>query len=237
MKKGIVIAAAMALSVGLCGCGQDATAEVSYQPKSAKSDFKTVGMKKNKESIFVYNETGAKIRGIKVRKSGQKEWSKEVLQKNQVIKNKEKVELYLPVKVKNTYDVQLTFSGKDTKTLSKVKISDMESIRVFKKSKIAYIEYISKNKKDIVSTKAAEEKILAKAEAKAKAEAERKAAEEAARRQAEAEAAAAASRQRSSGSSSSSKKRSADNCADSGNDGKYVSDGKDGWKFVKPKKK
>lgn len=241
MKRKIICIAILILSFGLSGCSQNVKTAQSKAVKSADPEFAKVGNEKNgNRQMFVYNQTGETITSVKIRQSGKKKWSQNILQKKESIAKDTKVQLFLPIKnVKETYDVYLSFGKKKHRTLSKVEIEDTKSIRIYKTKHIAYLEYVSRKKQDIVSTKAAEQKIFKIREEKRK-EAERKAQEARERAAKEAEAARQAAQEatrQNSGSGNSNRSnrsqgRQEENCENSGENGHYVDDGNGGWKWV-----
>lgn len=241
MKRKILYAVMLILCLGLSGCASNTkSGEKIKTVKAGEAEFKTIGKKEGRNSLFVYNQTGKRIKGLKIRESGKKKWSRNLLENGAVILNREKVQVFLPVKVLNKkYDFDLSFDNKDQRVLSNVDISDTKSIRIFRTKRIAYIEYVSIKKKDIFSTREAEQKIWEKAELKRKEE-ERKKAEEEARQRAAEEAAQEARRQSQNNSNNSgghrksnnTSKRREENCEDSGQGGHYADDGNGGWKWI-----
>ncbi|MDO5146402.1 MAG: hypothetical protein Q4D60_05315 [Eubacteriales bacterium] len=221
----------------LACCPVCVSASEEYASNLWMSDLKTVGkQEENGQTLFVFNQSGKKIKKIQMKKPGKEEWSGNVLQKSEVIENEEKVQLCLPEKFSECKcDIRLTFGKEETKILHGLKLQDTVSIRVYQAEKYAYVDYVSMEEKDIISTEKTERKIWEEEERKRREEEERRRREEEERQRALAEAAARAAAakraasSRSSGRSSSS--RRSEGCADSGG-GRYKSDGHGGWVWV-----
>lgn len=205
------------------------------------SDMKSVGkQEEGGQAICVYNQADKKITKIQMKKPKKKKWSKNILRKSERIEKEEKVLLYLPEKFsEQKCDIRITFGKGKGKVIHKLKLQDTGSVTIYQTKKYAYVEYVSLEEKDIVSTRKAEKAIWEEEERKRREEEERRRREEEARRRAieEAEAAARAaeeretSRRSSGGGSGGGNSRREEGCADSGG-GHYEDDGDGGWTWV-----
>lgn len=208
---------------------------------SEAAEFQRIGSyEKNRKTVYLFNSTGSVLTKLRVRKSGNEKWGKNLLEKNKEIKKNEKVQLLLGEAGKwRKIDLQIVCGKDKSRVLTGIALKDTESIRIFQTEKFAYLEYVSKEREDIVSTKAKEEERWKKEEEK-RLERKRKVEEarklEIARQRAAEEAAASRNNSSAEANASKKKKSSSDrheeNCADSAESGRYVDDGNGGWKWV-----
>ena len=247
VRKIIVSTMLAIFLLALTGCSwqsaNDQTKNEVFLGKK-EAEFRKIGSSdKEGMQVYLFNSTRHEISGIYLRKTGEKTWSKNQIHNKDKIKKDEKVQLNCGSKQVWKYtDIKIKYA-KETQTLSKLKLKEVKSIRIYRTKNYAYIEYLDSTKKDFASTKQLEKERFEKAEEKRKAEEIRKAREEEARKQLleqqKAQATESTQTQTSSQTRSTtshkkttSTKRHEENCADSGNEGTYVDDGNGGWKWV-----
>lgn len=209
----------LCVAVIFTGCGKEEketaekTEKVKIETEKKEEKLRTIG--KKTEDAFVVkleNKTGQEIRELKVRLAGTGEWTENVVPADQPVARDEKVEFcYVPEKkadsaaetepvegtegdgsrfaVQESWDVMVTLADGKSYQMSGFPFKDMDAASIKLEDEVAFIEYKSKESKEMVSTKeqelglkakaAAEAEAKAAAEAQAAAEAEAKAAAEA----------------------------------------------------------
>ena len=133
--KQILTAGAIALSMILTGCSASSTGtkDTKTSEVAKKKEVKTLGQKaKDSKSLKFTNSTGKKITVFETKSSSEENFSDNLLENGDVVKNKEERTLYYEVKESNKLDVKIglqdedktfVFKDVDTEDTKKVDIS------------------------------------------------------------------------------------------------------------------
>ena len=120
--KEILTAGAIALSMILTGCSSSSTEtkDTKTAEIAKKKEVKTLGQKvKDSKSLKITNNTGKKITVFETKSSSEENFSDNLLENGDAVKNKEERTLYYTVKENDKLDV----SGNKVKTWNSPRIS------------------------------------------------------------------------------------------------------------------
>ena len=146
--KQILTAGAIALSMILTGCSASSagTKDTKTTEVTKKKEVKTIGQKtKDSKSLKFTNSTGKKITVFETKSSSEENFSDNLLENGDVVKNKEECTLYYEVKENDKLDVKIglqdqdkafVFKDVDTTDTKKVDVSlkeDKVNLNVTKK--------------------------------------------------------------------------------------------------------
>ena len=133
--KQILTAGAIALSMILTGCSASSTGtkDTKTTEVAKKKEVKTIGQKsKDSKSLKITNSTGKKITVFETKSSSEENFSDNLLENGDVVKNKEERTLYYGVKESDKLDVKIglqdedktfVFKDVDTEDTKKVDVS------------------------------------------------------------------------------------------------------------------
>ena len=114
--KQILTAGAIALSMILTGCSSSSTEtkDTKTTEVAKKKEVKTIGQKsKDSKSMKFTNNTGKKITVFETKSSSEENFSDNLLENGDVVKNKEERTLYYEVKESNKLDVKIGLQDED----------------------------------------------------------------------------------------------------------------------------
>ena len=133
--KQILTAGAIALSMILTGCSSTSTdtKDTKTTEVAKKKEVKTIGQKsKDSKSLKMTNNTGKKITVFEIKSSSEENFSDNLLEDGDAVKNKEQRTLYYEVKENDKLDVKIglqdqdktfVFKDVDTEDTKKVDVS------------------------------------------------------------------------------------------------------------------
>lgn len=136
--KQILMAGALALSMVLSGgmltgCSNSSTKDTKTTEVAKKKEVKTIGQKtKDSKSLKITNNTGKKITVFETKSSSEENFSDNLLEDGDAVKNKEQRTLYYEVKENDKLDVKIglqdqdktfVFKDVDTEDTKKVDVS------------------------------------------------------------------------------------------------------------------
>ena len=114
--KQILTAGAIALSMILTGCSASSTGtkDTKTTEVAKKKAVKTIGQKtKDSKSLKITNSTGKKITVFETKSSSEENFSDNLLENGDVVKNKEERTLYYTVKENDKLDVKIGLQDQD----------------------------------------------------------------------------------------------------------------------------
>lgn len=117
--KQILMAGALALSMVLSGgmltgCSNSSTKDTKTTEVAKKKAVKTIGQKtKDSKSLKITNSTGKKITVFETKSSTEENFSDNLLENGDVVKNKEERTLYYEVKESDKLDVKIGLQDQD----------------------------------------------------------------------------------------------------------------------------
>ena len=114
--KQILTAGAIALSMILTGCSSSSTEtkDTKTAEIAKKKEVKTLGQKvKDSKSLKITNSTGKKITVFETKSSSEENFSDNLLENGDVVKNKEERTLYYEVKESDKLDVKIGLQDQD----------------------------------------------------------------------------------------------------------------------------
>ncbi len=114
--KQILTAGAIALSMILTGCSSSSTEtkDTKTTEVAKKNEVKTIGQKsKDSKSLKITNSTGKKITVFETKSSTEENFSDNLLENGDVVKNKEERTLYYEVKESDKLDVKIGLQDQD----------------------------------------------------------------------------------------------------------------------------
>ena len=114
--KQILTAGAIALSMILTGCSASSTGtkDTKTTEVAKKKAVKTIGQKnKDSKSLKITNSTGKKITVFETKSSTEENFSDNLLENGDVVKNKEERTLYYEVKESDKLDVKIGLQNQD----------------------------------------------------------------------------------------------------------------------------
>lgn len=113
--KQILTAGAIALSMILTGCSNSSnTKDTKTSEVTKKKEVKTIGQKsKDSKSMKITNSTGKKITVFEMKSSSEENFSDNLLDNGDAVKNKEERTLYYTVKENDKLDVKVGLEDQD----------------------------------------------------------------------------------------------------------------------------
>lgn len=114
--KQILTAGAIALSMILTGCSSSSTEtkDTKTTEVAKKNEVKTIGQKnKDSKSLKITNNTGKKITVFETKSSSEENFSDNLLENGDAVKNKEERTLYYTVKENDKLDVKVGLQDQD----------------------------------------------------------------------------------------------------------------------------
>ena len=117
--KQILMAGALALSMVLSGgmltgCSNSSTKDTKTTEVAKKKEVKTIGQKtKDSKSLKITNSTGKKITVLETKSSSEENFSDNLLENGDAVKNKEERTLYYTVKENDKLDVKVGLQDQD----------------------------------------------------------------------------------------------------------------------------
>ena len=113
--KQILTAGAIALSMILTGCSNSSnTKDTKTSEVTQKEEVKTIGKKtKDSKSLKITNSTGKKITVFETKSSSEENFSDNLLEDGDAVKNKEQRTLYYDVKENDKLDVKIGLQDQD----------------------------------------------------------------------------------------------------------------------------
>lgn len=130
----ILTAGAIALSMILTGCSASSTGtkDTKTTEVAKKKEVKTIGQKtKDSKSLKITNSTGKKITVFETKSSSEENFSDNLLENGDVVKNKEERTLYYEVKESDKLDVKIGLQDEDkTFVFKDVDTTDVKKIDV-----------------------------------------------------------------------------------------------------------
>ncbi len=114
--KQILTAGAIALSMILTGCSSSSTEtkDTKTAEIAKKKEVKTIGQKvKDSKSLKITNNTGKKITVFETKSSSEENFSDNLLENGDAVKNKEERTLYYTVKENDKLDVKIGLQDQD----------------------------------------------------------------------------------------------------------------------------
>ena len=114
--KQILTAGAIALSMILTGCSASSTGtkDTKTTEVAKKKEVKTIGQKsKDSKSLKITNNTGKKITVFETKSSSEENFSDNLLEDGDAVKNKEERTLYYTTKENNKLDVKVGLQDQD----------------------------------------------------------------------------------------------------------------------------
>lgn len=187
MKKFLGTMAFIAALV-LAGCGkvttaadpqqtttQPATKAVATEPTTSEDKMKLIGDKATGDSVYIIvldNKTGRDIKGFTVKAATEEEYPANMIDEDDpFVKNERRTLYYVPVKTSDVtygdtdeiasqeYTIKITFSDDKEAELHQFPFGNIELGELLMDKDVAYVEYISKDSDQKVSTKEAEKMI------------------------------------------------------------------------------
>ena len=132
--KQILTAGAIALSMILTGCSASSTGtkDTKTTEVAKKKEVKTLGQKtKNSKSLKMTNNTGKKITVFETKSSTEENFSDNLLEDGDAVKNKEQRTLYYEVKENDKLDVKIGLQDQDkTFVFKNVDTTDTKKVDV-----------------------------------------------------------------------------------------------------------
>lgn len=135
--KQILMAGALALSMVLSGgmltgCSNSSTKDTKTTEVAKKKEVKTIGQKsKDSKSLKITNSTGKKITVFETKSSSDENFSDNLLEDGDAVKNKEERTLYYDVKENDKLDVKIGLQDQDkTFVFKDVDTSDVKKVDV-----------------------------------------------------------------------------------------------------------
>lgn len=132
--KQILTAGAIALSMILTGCSASSTGtkDTKTTEVAKKKEVKTIGQKsKDSKSLKITNSTGKKITVFETKSSSDENFSDNLLEDGDAVKNKEERTLYYDVKENDKLDVKIGLQDQDkTFVFKDVDTSDVKKVDV-----------------------------------------------------------------------------------------------------------
>lgn len=132
--KQILTAGAIALSMILTGCSSTSTdtKDTKTSEVAKKKEVKTIGQKsKDSKSLKITNNTGKKITVFETKSCSEENFSDNLLENGDVVKNKEERTLYYEVKESDKLDVKIGLQDEDkTFVFKDVDTTDVKKVDV-----------------------------------------------------------------------------------------------------------
>ena len=148
------------------------TAQVSTEPTTSTDMMKLIGDRAAGDSVYVLtldNKTGKDIKSFTVKAETEEEYPSNMIdEKDPYVKNERRLLYYVPNKVSDVtygdseavatveYTIKIEFTDNKTAELHQFPFGDIDEGEIKLEGDVAYIEYVSKESGDKVSTKEAE---------------------------------------------------------------------------------
>ena len=175
MKKYVklFVMTVLALSLTACGGAEEETVKETETVVESETEAVLNAYGEDVEGawkIQIKNSTGAEIKTVAVRKTGDTEFGDNLLTENAVIATDEEVVIYYVADIveeteeasedakalNETYDVSIILSDDTSYVLTAFPFEDMEACEIKVEDEVAFVEYESLSTKETISTKEAE---------------------------------------------------------------------------------
>lgn len=151
--KQILTAGAIALSMILTGCSSTSTdtKDTKTTEVAKKNEVKTIGQKtKDSKSLKITNSTGKKITVFETKSSTEENFSDNLLENGDVVKNKEERTLYYEVKESDKLDVKIGLQDQDkTFVFKDVDTTDTKKVDVSLKDDKVNLDVTKKDETEV----------------------------------------------------------------------------------------
>ena len=162
--KQILMAGALALSMVLSGgmltgCSNSSTKDTKTTEVAKKKAVKTIGQKtKDSKSLKITNSTGKKITVFETKSSTEENFSDNLLENGDVVKNKEERTLYYEVKESDKLDVKIGLQDQDkTFVFKDVDTTDTKKVDVSLKEDKVNLDVTKKDETEVKQEEKKEE--------------------------------------------------------------------------------
>lgn len=159
--KQILTAGAIALSMILTGCSASSTGtkDTKTTEVAKKKAVKTIGQKtKDSKSLKITNSTGKKITVFETKSSTEENFSDNLLENGDVVKNKEERTLYYEVKESDKLDVKIGLQDQDkTFVFKDVDTVDIKKVDVSLKDDKVNLDVTKKDETEVKQEEKKEE--------------------------------------------------------------------------------
>lgn len=159
--KQILTAGAIALSMILTGCSASSTGtkDTKTTEVAKKKAVKTIGQKtKDSKSLKITNSTGKKITVFETKLSSEENFSDNLLENGDVVKNKEERTLYYEVKESDKLDVKIGLQDQDkTFVFKDVDTTDTKKVDVSLKEDKVNLDVTKKDETEVKQEEKKEE--------------------------------------------------------------------------------
>lgn len=159
--KEILTAGAIALSMILTGCSSSSTEtkDTKTAEIAKKKEVKTLGQKvKDSKSLKITNNTGKKITVFETKSSSEENFSDNLLENGDVVKNKEERTLYYEVKESDKLDVKIGLQDQDkTFVFKDVDTTDTKKVDVSLKEDKVNLDVTKKDETEVKQEEKKEE--------------------------------------------------------------------------------
>lgn len=159
--KQILTAGAIALSMILTGCSASSTGtkDTKTTEVAKKKAVKTIGQKtKDSKSLKITNSTGKKITVFETKSSTEENFSDNLLENGDVVKNKEERTLYYEVKESDKLDVKIGLQDQDkTFVFKDVDTTDTKKVDVSLKDDKVNLDVTKKDETEVKQEEKKEE--------------------------------------------------------------------------------
>lgn len=157
--KQILMAGALALSMVLSGgmltgCSNSSTKDTKTTEVAKKKEIKTIGQKsKDSKSLQITNSTGKKITVFETKSSSEENFSDNLLEDGDAVKNKEERTLYYDVKENDKLDVKVGLQDQDkTFVFKDVDTTDTKKVDVSLKDDKVNLDVTKKDDSTVTLT-------------------------------------------------------------------------------------
>jgi len=159
--KQILTAGAIALSMILTGCSSTSTdtKDTKTTEVAKKNEVKTIGQKsKDSKSLKITNNTGKKITVFETKSSSEENFSDNLLEDGDAVKNKEQRTLYYTVKENDKLDVKIGLQDQDkTFVFKDVDTTDTKKVDVSLKEDKVNLDATKKDETEVKQEEKKEE--------------------------------------------------------------------------------
>lgn len=159
--KQILTAGAIALSMILTGCSSSSTEtkDTKTAEIAKKKEVKTLGQKvKDSKSLKITNNTGKKITVFETKSSSEENFSDNLLENGDAVKNKEERTLYYTVKENDKLDVKVGLQDQDkTFVFKDVDTTDTKKVDVSLKDDKVNLDVTKKDETEVKQEEKKEE--------------------------------------------------------------------------------
>lgn len=155
------LALSMVLSGGmLSGCSNSSTKDTKTTEVAKKKEVKTIGQKtKDSKSLKITNSTGKKITVFETKSSSEENFSDNLLEDGDAVKNKEERTLYYTVKENDKLDVKVGLEDQDkTFVFKDVDPADTKKVDASLKEDKVNLDVTKKDEQEVKQEEKKEEK-------------------------------------------------------------------------------